>query len=116
MRVKEEWALTRVRIWLISPPRVARLDLNAPSSHSHRHLPPSPRFAGDPRLQSLRETTEPPRDHRSSTLPCLPVGELNHLNEISSAYESPETLDKQDESHRYPPLHPRYRRRRASSS
>ncbi|KAH0942405.1 hypothetical protein HID58_002042 [Brassica napus] len=50
------------------------------------------------------KTTEPPQDHRSSTPPCLPVGEFNRLNEISSANESPETLDKQDENNRYPPL------------
>ncbi|KAH0909337.1 hypothetical protein HID58_032658 [Brassica napus] len=62
------------------------------------------------------ETREPPRDHCSSTLPWLPAGEFNRLNKISSAYESPETLNNQDESHCYPPLLPRYRRRRASSS
>ncbi|KAF3513708.1 hypothetical protein F2Q69_00009692 [Brassica cretica] len=45
---------TRVRIWFIRPPRVARLNLVAPSSHSHRHFPPSQLFAGTPSLQSLR--------------------------------------------------------------
>ena len=87
-----------------------------PSRLERPILAQPPTLTTVPTFRQRSETTEPPRDHRSSTLSCLPVGEFNRLNEISSAYESPETLDKQDESHRYPPLHPRYRRRRASSS
>ncbi|CAF1818000.1 unnamed protein product [Brassica oleracea var. botrytis] len=87
------------------PPRLERPILAQP-----------PTLTTVPTFRRRSETTEPPRDHRSSTLPCLPVGEFNRLKEISSAYESPEILDKQDESHHHPPLHPRYRRRRASSS
>ncbi|KAG5384792.1 hypothetical protein IGI04_036262 [Brassica rapa subsp. trilocularis] len=91
---------TRVRNWLISPPRVVRLDLDAPSSHSHRHFPPSPLFAGAPRLPSLRETIglqrrlvfpsessitsrrEPPLSSSSTSITV--AGDL-HLLEISTA-------------------------------
>ncbi|CAN7021789.1 unnamed protein product, partial [Brassica rapa subsp. trilocularis] len=59
---------TRVRIWLICPPRDARLNLDPPSSHSHRRFPPSHLF------RRSSAPTEPPR-HRTSSTPCLPVGE-----------------------------------------
>ncbi|KAF2542043.1 hypothetical protein F2Q68_00032922 [Brassica cretica] len=67
------------------PPRLERSILAQP-----------PTLTTVPTFRRRSETTKPLRDHRSSTLPCLPVGEFNRLNEISSAYESPETLDKQD--------------------
>ncbi|KAL0648426.1 hypothetical protein Bca4012_046717 [Brassica carinata] len=53
---KEAWEETRVRILLISPPRVARLDLNAPSSHSHR---PFHRLRVSPELRYYRASAGP---------------------------------------------------------
>ena len=51
---KEAWEETRVRILLISPPRVARLDLTETSSHSRRNLPPTTSF------RRSSKTGEPP--------------------------------------------------------
>lgn len=75
--------MTRVNIWRIRPPRVARLNLISASPHNRRNQPPTLTF------HRSSDTTEPPLHH--SFLRPLYL----HAGEIVVLTRSPPTLNHQ---------------------